>query len=223
MPLHLNLFHEEILEHRQRQRDPLKLGMYALIVVGALMFTYYMWNAYRTLEIKSRLGVVQREWAKVEPGVTTAQKRAAELNGIVNTTKVLDTMIDNRFFWAPFFEKLAGCVALNVQLTTLDGSVDETKGVSVAIEGIAAGREPRAEAEELRQLVSEQLNKSYKDVKVEFKTLEDLDTLANVGGANMPMARFIVGIEFNPFNSVTAKPAAPARNKPARNEAKQSD
>src|SRR3954471_10434736 len=102
MALHLNLLHEEIFEQRQRQRDPLKIGMYALFGVGALMFLYYMWNAYQTLEIKSRLGTVQRDWAKVEPRVTSAQKRAAELNEMVSTTKVLDGMIENRFFWAPF-------------------------------------------------------------------------------------------------------------------------
>ena len=32
--------------------------------------------------------------------------------------------------------------------------------------------------------------RSYTDVKVEFKTLEDLDTIVNVGGANMAMARY---------------------------------
>lgn len=221
MPLHLNLLHEEILEQRQRQRDPLKLGMYALAAIGALMFAWYMWNAYETLEIKSRLATVQRDWAKVEPKVTSAQQRAAELNAIVSTTKVLDTMIDNRFFWAPFLEKLSRCVAPNAQLTSLDGTADETKGVAVSIEGVASGREPRAAAEELRQLLIEQLNQSYKDVKVEFKALEDLDTIVNVGGANLAMARFIVSIDFNPFPAA-AKPAAPARARVPKNE-KQAD
>ena len=64
------------------------------------------------------------------------------------------------------------------------------------IEGLAAGREPRAAAEELRQLLLEQLGQSYHDVKVEFKTLEDLDTLVNIGGANMAMARFGLSVDF---------------------------
>src|SRR5947208_9349136 len=168
MALHLNLLHEEILEQRQRQRDPLKLGMYALAAAGCLMFLYYMWNAYQTLEIKSRLGTVQRDWAKVEPRVTAAQTRSTELNQIVSTTKVLDGMIDNRFFWAPFLAKVSRCVAPNAQLTGFEGTVDLEKGVLVSIEGVAAGREPRAAAEELRQLLIEQLGESYKEVKVEF-------------------------------------------------------
>ncbi len=203
MALHLNLLHEEISEQRQRQRDPLKIGMMVLGALGALMLLFYMWKAYQTLEIRNRLGQVQHEWSKVEPKVTAAQKRSAELNSIISTTKVLDGIIDNRFFWAPFLEKLSRCVALNAQLTTIDGTVQDDK-ITIAIEGLAAGREPRAAAEELRQLLLEQLGQSYGEVKVEFKSLEDLDTIVNIGGSNLNMARFglSVGIQ------AVAKPAA---------------
>ncbi|PYL49356.1 MAG: hypothetical protein DMF40_02390, partial [Verrucomicrobia bacterium] len=84
MPLQLNLLHEEILEHRQRQRDPLKLSIYAGIGLAALLVLNYLWIGYRVLESKSRLNSVQSEWAKVEPKVTAAQKRAEELNGIIS-------------------------------------------------------------------------------------------------------------------------------------------
>src|SRR5450755_31443 len=215
MALHLNLLHEEILEQRQRQRDPLKIGMMVLGTLGAIMFLYYMWNAYQTLGIRNRLHAAQSSWSKVEPTVTAAQKRSTELNNIIGTIKVLDGMIDSRFFWAPFLEKLSRCVALNAQITSVDGTVtDDNKGVSVMIEGLAAGREPRAAAEELRQLLLEQLGQSYHDVKVEFKTLEDLDTLVKIGGANMAMARFALSASFNP--SATAKAAPP----PARTSTK---
>jgi hypothetical protein len=215
MALHLNLLHEEFQQQRQRQRDPLKIGMMVLSALGALMFLYYMWNAYQTLGIRNRLNAVQQDWSKVEPKVTAAQKRSAELNGIISTTKVLDEMIDSRFFWAPFLEKLSRCVALNAQLTSIDGTVlNDNKGVSVMIEGLAAGREPRAAAEELRQLLLEQLGQSYHDVKVEFKTLEDLDTLVKIGGANMAMARFGLSASFNP--SATAKAAPPSALTPSK-------
>jgi hypothetical protein len=207
MALHLNLLHEEHLEQRQRQRDPLKIGMMVLGAIGAMMVVYYMWNAYKTLEIRNRLSAVQHEWSKVEPKVAAAQKRSAELNSIISTTKVLDGMIDGRFFWAPFLEKLSRCVALNAQITSVDGSVLEDKSVNVMIEGLAAGREPRAAAEELRQLLLEQLGQSYQSVKVEFKTLEDLDTLAKIGGDNMAMARFGLSVTFNPTEAAKATPA----------------
>src|SRR3954466_10704183 len=212
MALHLNLLHEEIREQRQRQRDPLKIGMMVLGALGALMLLYYLWNAYKVLEIRNRFGQAQHDWLKVEPKVTAAQKRSAELNGIISTTKVLDGMIDSRFFWAPFLEKLSRCVALNAQLTSFDGTVQEDGRITVLIEGLAAGREPRAAAEELRQLLLEQLGQSYKEVKVEFKTLEDLDTIVKIGGSNQNMARFALNATFS-INSAKSSPTPGPRTR----------
>lgn len=211
MAIHLNLLHEELLEQRQRQRDPLKIGMLVLIAIGSLMFIWYMGKAYQTLSIRNRLNTVKAAWSKIEPKVTAAQKRSTELRGIISTTRVLDDMIDKRFYWAPFMEKLSHCVALNAQITSIDGTVlDEDKNVNVMIEGLAAGREPRAAAEELRQLLQEQLSGGYHDVNIEFKSLEDLDTLAKIGGANMSMARFALSLKFNPFTKAKS-PAATAK------------
>src|ERR1043166_7311828 len=217
MALQLNLLHEQILEQRQRQRDPLKIGLLALIGCGAVMFLYYSWSAYRTLEIKSRLNAIERNWAKIEPKVTTAQKRVSELQGIVKTTRSLDDYIETLFFWAPFLQKIARCVAPNAQLTSLEGSVlddKEKKGVSVTLEGIAAGREPRAAAEDLRQLLLEQLGQSYSEVKIEFKSLEDLDKMATLGGTHMPTARYTLAINLTRAPVQNPPPAAtPARQK----------
>ncbi len=220
MALHLNLLHEEILEQRQRQRDPLKIGMLVLSGCGALLFLYYAWNAYQTLEIKAKLSGVEAEWKKLEPKVTQAQKRSAELTDLINTTRVLDDYIDNRFFWGPFLEKLSRCVPPNVQVTGLEATLaEDDKGVTVTIEGVAAAREPRSAAEDLRQMLLEQLGKSYHDVKAEFKTLEDVETVANIGGTNVPMSRYILLVTFNP--NAVAKPAAtpaPGRRKQKTNE-----
>jgi hypothetical protein len=212
MALHLNLLHEQILEHRQRQRDPLKLGTIALIGIGVLLFLYYGWNAYQTLAIKSKLSAVEREWAKIEPKVTAAQKRSAELLGIIKTTAVLDDFIENRFFWGPFLERISRCVAPNDQLTNLEGAILEDKSVSVTIEGVAAAREPRAAAEDLRQMLSEQLGQAgYEKVKVEFKALDDLETITNVGGSSVAMAHYILSITFQPAGKAKPAPSPAAR------------
>lgn len=215
MPLHLNLLHEEISQQRQRQRDPLKIGIMVLVFIAAVMVLFYMWKGYRTLDTKNRLATVQREWAKIEPKVTAAQKRAAELNSIIGTTKVLDKFVEGRFLWAPLLQNLSRCVAPNAQLTSIEGGVSEDqKLVSLTLEGIAAGREPRSAAEELRQLLAEQLGQTYTAVKVEFKSLEDVDTLVNVAGANMAMARYVISVGFNPLSPDEAKltsSPAPAR------------
>ena len=212
MGLHLNLLHEEIQQQRQRQRDPLKIGMMVLGGFGALLFLYYGWNAYRTLEIKSRFAAVDREWTKIEPSVTAAKKRADELNEIIKTTRVLDEYIDNRFFWGPLLQRIARCVAPNAQLTSIQGTLlDDNKSIGVSIEGVAAGREPRAVAEDLRQMLLEQLAQSYGEVKIEFKALEDLDTIVNISGANMAMAHYILTVTFNAAPPAKAASPAPAR------------
>ena len=222
MALHLNLLHEEILEQRQRQRDPLKIGMLVLASCGAVLFLYYAWNAYRTIEMKARLSHVTGEWKKIEPEVTKAQQRSAELTNIINTTRVLDDYIDSRFFWGPLLDKLSRCVPPNAQLTSLEGQVtDEEKGggISVTIDGVAAAREPRSAAEDMRQMLLEQLGKSYHDVKAEFKTLEDMETVANIGGTNVPMSHFVLLVTFNPNASAKLTPTpVPTRAKRRGND-----
>ncbi len=219
MPLQLNLLHEEISEQRQRRRDPLKIGTYVLVGCGAMLFLYYGWKAYQTLDIKSQLSAKQHEWAKIEPSVTAAQKRADELRAMVKTTQVLDGYIDNRFFWAPVLEKISRCVAPNVQLTTIDGQVlEDNKGVNLTIEGVAAAREPRSAAEDLRQMLLEQLQKTYHEVKVEFKTLEDADTLANIGGVKTPMAHYAISATFTTVAQPKTTPAPPRAKRRSESE-----
>ena len=94
---------------------------------------------------------------------------------------MLDSLIEQRFYWAPFLAQVAHCVAPNLQVTGLDGSVVEGDGsIAVTLEGLAAAREPRAAAEDFRQLLTEQLEKNYGGVKVTFRNLEDLDTMVNL-------------------------------------------
>ena len=218
MPLQLNLLHEEILEQRQRQRDPLKLSIYAGIGLAALLLLNYLWTGYRVLDSKRHLNGVQGEWAKVEPKVTAAQKRAEELNGIISTTKTLDTLIERRFYWAPLLEKVAHCVTPNIQITSLEGAVEDDKGITITLDGVAGGREPRGVAEDFRQMLLEQIGKEEPSVKVEFKTLEDLDTTVSVGGNNVTTAHFVVMVGLDRF----PKPAEAAPSE-RRSKAKKED
>lgn len=206
MALQLNLLHEQFAQQRQRQRDPLKLGVLFLCGLGVLMVFFYVLKGYQTLGLKSRLATVEHDWKKVEPEVTAAQKRSAELTATINTTKVLDTVIESRFYWAPFLQTVSRSVAPNAQITNLQGSIAEDgKAVSLTIEGNAAGQEPRSAAEELRQLLSEQLQQSYTEVKVEFKALEDLDNSVTVPEGSMALAHFVLGVSLNPLAPEFAK------------------
>lgn len=207
MALHLNLLHEEIAEERQRQRDPVKLGIMAACLLGAILALFYAFKAYQTLNTRTRLSTLEQQWSAIEPKVTEAQNRARELNKIISTTRVLDQVMERRFLWAPVLEKISRSVAPNAQLTNLSASV-ENGLVTVDVEGLAAGREPRAAAEELRQLLNEQFDAGSTEAKVEFRSLEDLDTLVNVAGANMPVARFTIGISFKAESAKADKPVA---------------
>jgi hypothetical protein len=218
MPLQLNLLHEEILEQRQRQRDPLKLSIYAGIGLAVLLVLNYLWTGYRVLESKSRLNSVQSEWAKVEPKVTAAQKRTEELNDIISTTNALDGFIDRRFYWAPLLEKVAHCVTPNIQITALEGAVEEEKGITITLDGVAGGREPRGVAEDFRQMLLEQIGKEQPSVKVEFKALEDLDTTVSVGGNNVTTAHFIVMVGLDPFRKPPEPAPSERKSKPRREE-----
>src|SRR5438128_421675 len=218
MPLQLNLLHEEILEQRQRQRDPLKLSIYAGIGLAVLLVLNYLWTGYRVLESKSRLNAVQSEWAKIEPKVTAAQKRAEELNGIISTTKTLDTFIDRRFYWAPLLEKVAHCVTPNIQITALEGTAEDEKGIIITLDGVAGGREPRGVAEDFRQMLLEQIGKEQTSVKVEFRTLEELDTMVSVGGNNVTTARFVVMVGLDQFPKPAESAPNDRKSKPKKEE-----
>ncbi|MEO5718772.1 MAG: hypothetical protein ABIR29_09400, partial [Chthoniobacterales bacterium] len=125
---------------------------------------------------------------------------------IIDSTKVLDSLIEERFYWAPFLAQVAQCVAPNLQVTGLDGNVVEGDGsIAVTLEGLAAAREPRAAAEDFRQLLTEQLEKKYSEVKVTFRNLEDLDTVVNLSGVPTPSARFVLNVTLDPKGSNAAK------------------
>jgi hypothetical protein len=207
MPLQLNLLHEERAEQRQRKRDPIKISIMIGIAITALLAVNYLWGGYRLLDLKRKLSATEEEWKKVEPKVGAAQKRIQELNNIIATTRSLDQMIDARFYWAPMLERIAHCVTPNIQLTNFEAMADGEKGVVVTLDGMAGGREPRAVAEDFRQMLLEQVGKEQSEVKVEFKTLEDLDTLVNVGGSNVATAHFAVAVSFNPYSKKGEKPA----------------
>lgn len=215
MPLQINLLHEAISAERERKRDPLKLGLIGLGAFGALLFLYYGWNAYQTLEIKNQLDVASSEWQKVEPKVTAAQKRATELGQIIDSTKVLDGLIDQRFYWAPFLAQISHCVSPNIQVTSLDSSIVEADhSISATLEGLAAAHEPRAAAEDFRKSLLAEFEKNYSGVKVTFRNLEDLDTLVSLNGAPNPSSRFVISIAFNPAQGKAVEVSKPlAKNK----------
>jgi hypothetical protein len=95
---------------------------------------------------------------------------------------------------------------------------EQSKAITISLEGTAAGREPRAVAEDFRQMLLEQVGQAQPAVKVEFKTLEDLDTLVSVGGTNVPAAHFIVSLSLNSGSKAPASGPAERKGKSKKEE-----
>jgi hypothetical protein len=115
-------------------------------------------------------------------------------------------------------EKVAHCVTPNIQITALEGAVEDDKGITITLDGVAGGREPRGVAEDFRQMLLEQIGKEEPTVKVEFRTLEDLDTTVSVGGNNVTTAHFVVMVGLNPFPKAAEPAPSERKSKPRREE-----
>src|SRR5947208_6198423 len=67
-------------------------------------------------------------------------------------------------------------------------------------------------------MLLEQIGKEEPSVKVEFKTLEDLDTTVSVGGNNVTTAHFVVMVGLDPFPKPAEAAPSERRSKPRSEE-----
>jgi len=111
----LNLLHEEILEQRQRKRDPAQDRNPRARELRRTPFSLLRVDAYQTFEIKAKLSAITAI-GKAEPQFTQAQKRSAALTDIINTTRRLDDT-STSVFSGTFLEKLSALRPPNAQLT----------------------------------------------------------------------------------------------------------
>ena len=106
MPLTINLLHEQQFLLKQRQRDPLKLGLYALGGVAALFILYYGVRVAQSSALSSDLRQRRAEWTKQEPAAKAAEAQELESSGQVSAAALVAKRIDGRFYWAPLLETL---------------------------------------------------------------------------------------------------------------------
>ncbi|PYK99552.1 MAG: hypothetical protein DME32_12550, partial [Verrucomicrobia bacterium] len=64
----------------------------------------------------------------------------------------------------------------------------------------------------------EQVGKEQPTVKVEFKTLEDLDTTVALGGNNVTTAHFVVTVGMEPFPKAATPPPTEHKARPRKEE-----
>jgi Tfp pilus assembly protein PilN len=214
MPLRLNLYHEVQKQAALKRRDPLKLSLYGLSAVAACMAGYYFLQLGKSHGLNSELDRLKTEHAKLDPESKTAAKREEELTVKIKVNESMERRIEERFYWAPLLEQLAGVVPREVQLTKVTGEIatDATSKCSLVINGISAGTDARRIAEDLRIAIAEKLGAKYRHVTATFRSLDDSPDPVTLEGRQLPTAAFVIGVDLQ-WGGETLAAAAPVRRK----------
>jgi Tfp pilus assembly protein PilN len=200
MALRVNLYHEVLRAKRQKQYDPLKLSFYGLLFVGVLMLGYYFVQLKRSSDARSAFNAQKAEFDRLSPQAKVAAEREAELSKQIDLAEKLTNRMEKRFHWAPVFEALIAAVPANVQVTKLSCDAGREKGgnYQVSFEGIAAGQEPRAVAEETRKAVSERLGAKFANLSATFRNLDDGTERVLLNGKQVASVVFTISVTFKP-------------------------
>lgn len=215
MPLHINLYHEIEKLAEQRKRDPLKISLFILGGIIALFAAMYITELGKFAVVDREYKRMKSDFDTAEPAAKKAVEREASLQKTVLAGNTLVQRIEGRFYWAAVLEDLATLVPREVQVTKLDGRVQGAviKKVEIAIDGVAAGTDPRKVAEELRLALVESLGKKYKGVTASFRQLEESPEHATIDGKQWPTATFAINIQFQYGDDTPATPPPRARRK----------
>jgi hypothetical protein len=214
MPLHLNLLHEQLAQRAQRKRDPLKLGLYALCGVAVLFVVYYLVRVGTAASLNSQLVAKRLEYSKkFELPLKNADAREKEFSRTTAAANALTARVENRFYWAPLLDVLLRTVPREVQLLGFCGNDDpKEKTVAFTLEGVAAGREPRAAAEQFRITLANNLNGKFgKDsASVRFRSgaLEETRNSVALDGRQQLTARFTIEVTLRKPSAAPPIPAA---------------
>lgn len=191
MPLHVNLHHEIQQQELARRRDPLRMGMLAVLVIAIGFVAYYFYEMERTHGINVRYGTLQSDWAQLEPKAKDAKTREVDLDTQIKASDALMKDIDGRFYWAPVLGEILRTVPRAVQVVRVnaDTQIGNISNV-LTITGISSGVEPRKQAEAVRTALAAKLASQCKHVSSSFKTLDDGDQYVMLDGRRLPTAIF---------------------------------
>jgi Tfp pilus assembly protein PilN len=217
MPLHVNLYHEVQRQEQARQRDPLRLGMLAVLIIAIGFVANYFVVLGRAHSISVRYSGLGDEWSTIEAKAKDAKARQDELDNEVKASDAMVKTVEGRLYWAPILDQILKTVPRTVQLTHVgaDAPGDDTATTSVlTISGISSAGEPRKEAEALRIALDTRLGAQFKHVTSVFKTLDDSDQFVVLDGLRLPTANFTMEFQIqvrDPIAAATPPPAHRAR------------
>lgn len=199
MAFHLNLFHEIHTEAHQRARDPVKLAGLGLAVIALFMVGFYLYRMNAVGKVTRKRAAMARQWTSLEPKMKKAESDAVTFARQKEVNAALIERLDNRFYWAPFLERLTQSVPPHVQITSLSGEWSPNlRSVELILSGIAAGQQPRVEAEAFRVGLEKELGAFYSEVSAGFDahSLEETQQMIEYGGQQLRTARFRIRLAF---------------------------
>ena len=198
MAIYLNLYHEVQKQKLKRQRDPLKLAIMGLLVIAVGLVAWYFYRMEHVRSLEKEAGELITESHKFDPQANDAQKQVDAYDQDIKLSNAMIHKMENRFYWAPLLEQIVSAIPQDVQITGLDGSIssDGSKKVTLTVNGIATGSQPRAVAEELRVALQSKLSSQYHQPTAIFRSLEDGAEPVQFQGKSSPTVLFLIDVTF---------------------------
>jgi hypothetical protein len=173
---------------------------------------------------------LKASWEKKQRDTAAVTQLEVEMKSMAAASVALNTRMEKRFFWGPMLDVIYRSVPAEVQLTNFGGS-NPRKGevISMQLDGIAAGTEPRAVAEKFRLALLTALEAKYREVREKaglppmpsnlsclFRQLEDQSGVtAKIEGKEFPTAKFVMDVKMRkPYAAVPPPPVTPVKPKP---------
>lgn len=217
MALSINLLHEKHKLERQRQRDPLKLGVYFLGAIVACFLAYYLIAWAGSQGKFNQRDDLRAQWEKKQRETAQVTQLETDMKLTAAASTILGNRIEKRFFWAPVLDLLYRIVPPEIQVSNFNGA-NPRRGdfATVQLDGASAGPEPRAVAEKFRTAMITALSAKYRDVTVSFRQLEEQPGITmKVEGQDLPSAKFTLDLKFRkPAAPDAAVPTPPPKPKP---------
>ncbi len=179
MLLDINLLHEEQTAMLERKRDPLKLGMLAVLLVATLLVIFYFSVSDKANRAKRELDAANSELTKLKPLVEEASIKEQELKKQLDAMELLRRGTQERLFVAPILELVLKSARADIQITSLTIKTNELAEPTLTIDGITVGfrSEPRTVSDEFRLKLEANMRTLYPKAEVK---LENVSTGAPV-------------------------------------------
>jgi|GEM_PF-191657 len=212
--LYLNLYEENETERIRKKRDPVKTGIALLVLLVAGIFVHFTWKSQVLNHASGELMALETEWKHLEPKAKAAGLRESEMERNDKLTNALVHRIENRFYWGTFLDQVFRNIPPDIQINDMEASVVNTgiKKASLSLNGMAAGKQPRGDAENFRTGFQKQLSNHYQEINSSFRSLEDGPVLISFTAPSSPTAIFVIDMDFISPDLAPSEPVKTARS-----------